>query len=465
MPRRHIRLDDIVPVARGYPAAVASNGLVFASGVRGARRGITPRFGDLPESFRANGFSGFALADSLEADFAADAFTAHGNLDRVIRAAGSDPLQVLRLHIWMRDKRVFPVYERIRMAWQSIPAPSSCLGVAAVPGRLGGLSGLDAIAVVPGENSMFPERSTLRTFDDASFPAAAFFSQAVRCGPLVTLAGFIPIATNRPGAPVIAGYGDLPEEQRFLATGRSHTDARQGPIAAQTMFTYEAIRDTLKASGLDLEHVTHVAVMLQDLRDFGTFHRVHRHLFPEGGPAISVMGFNEVGHKGTMIEIEATAVVPTAGFPVVPVPWPVAPPFAGPAGMKMGPLCFFAGMMGLDDQGQLVRGPADLDDIVGRQMATDLGRYETASGFAAQAWAAWNLLSRACRNGGLALSDIVKFTVTMRDPRDLWIFEEIREAFLPSTRLPAVEFVAVHGPGPVKEAQVQIEAITSTERD
>jgi len=459
--RRYIRLDDIVPVARGYPSAVVSNGLVFIGGVRGARRGTTPRFSDLPEGFRNNGFSGFTLADRLEADFAADAFTAHENLDRVVRAAGSDPLQVLRLHIWMRDKRVFPVYERIRMAWQSVPAPSSCLGVAAVPGRLGGLAGLDAIAVVPGENALFPERSTLRAFDDAAFPAAAFFSQAVRCGPLMTLAGFIPIATNRPGAPVIAGYADLPEEQRFLATGRSHTDSRQGPIAAQTMFTYEAIRDTLKDAGLGFEHVTHVAVMLQDLRDFGTFHRVHRHLFPEGGPALSVMGFNEVGHKGTRIEIEVTAVAPTKGFPVTPVPWPVTPPFAGPAGMKMGPLCFFAGMMGLDDQGQLVHGPADVSDPVGRQMAADLGRYEIAPGFAAQSWAAWSLLSRACRNGGLTLSDIVKLTVTMRDPRDLWIFEEVREAFMPSANLPAIEFVAVHGPGPVKEAQVQIEAIAS----
>jgi hypothetical protein len=47
--------------------------------------------------------------------------------------------------------------------------------------------------------------------------------KAVRCGPLVALAGHIPIATNKGGKPVINGFDDVAEEGRFLATGPSHT--------------------------------------------------------------------------------------------------------------------------------------------------------------------------------------------------------------------------------------------------
>src|SRR5215218_3312234 len=145
MSRRIIRVEGIAPVVRGYPSAVVSNGLVFASGVRGGRTTDIPLFEDLPESFRTTGFAGFPLSD--EAAFATDGWTAHDNLDRVLSAAGSDASQVLRLHIWLRDKRVFPVYERIRMAWQKVPAPSSCLGVTNVPGRFGRAAGIEALAV------------------------------------------------------------------------------------------------------------------------------------------------------------------------------------------------------------------------------------------------------------------------------------------------------------------------------
>jgi enamine deaminase RidA (YjgF/YER057c/UK114 family) len=266
MARRVVHVDGIVPITRDYPVAVVSHGLVFVGGLRGGRVDSVPNFWDLPADFRRNGFSGLPLPDQLEGDVAADAWATHENLDRVLRAAGSDPLQVLRLHIWLRDKRLFPVYERIRMAWQKVPAPSSCLGVADVIGRFGRSSGIEAFAVLPGENPLFPERVTVAAFDNPERPAAAFYSQAVRCGPLVSLAGYIPIATNKAGNPLIAGYDDVAEEGRFLATGRSHADSRQGPIAAQSFFVYQAIRDTLAAQGLQMSSIKHVAAMLQDIR-------------------------------------------------------------------------------------------------------------------------------------------------------------------------------------------------------
>ena len=69
MTRRVVRVEGIVPVARGYPAAVVANGLAFIGGVRGTRADRAPRFVDLPEQFRRNGFSGFPIADQAEGGF------------------------------------------------------------------------------------------------------------------------------------------------------------------------------------------------------------------------------------------------------------------------------------------------------------------------------------------------------------------------------------------------------------
>jgi hypothetical protein len=53
----------------------------------------------------------------------------------------------------------------------------------------------------------------------------------------------------------------------------------------------------------------------------------------------------------------------------------------------------------------------------------------------------------------------------LRHACDLWIYEEIREAFLSGTGrdLPAAELVAIHGPAAVPGAHVQIEAMAAEE--
>jgi 2-iminobutanoate/2-iminopropanoate deaminase len=458
MARRIVRVDGIVPLVPGYPAAVVADGLVFVSGLRGGRNDATPSFAELPRDFRDNGFATTTLSD--EAEFAADGWTVHENLDRVIRAAGSDASQVLRLHIWLRDKRIFPVYERIRMAWQKVPAPSSCLGVNEIVGRFGRAAGIEALAVVPGENPLLPERVTVRAFDNKDFPSAGFYSQAVRCGPLVFLAGHIPIETNKPGQPVISGFADVPPEGRVFATGRSHPDSRQGPIMAQAWFTYDKIRENLRAQGLTMDTIKHVSIMLQDVRDFDAFQRVHNQFFPERSPALVVAGFSEVGHRGTLIEIEPTALDPGANVPSRSVDWPCPAPFTGPAAVQVGNLCLFAGMLGLNGAGRLVRGADDLDDAVGRQVVRDLARFERAPGFAAQCWAAWMLLASVAERMQMPLDRLTKTTVYLRHAADLPIYEEIREAFLSGVgaALPAAEFVGVPAPGPVRAAHVQIEA-------
>lgn len=124
-----------------------------------------------------------------------------------------------------------------------------------------------------------------------------------------------------------------------------------------------------------------------------------------------------------------------------------------------------AGILSLNERGELVRDARDLADDLGCRVAADLARFETSPGSAAQCWAAWTLLKRVCDSAGLPLDRLVKTTVNLRSARDMWIYEEIRDAFLPDTggNLPAIEFVGIENPGPIPHAEVQIEAIAADE--
>ena len=83
---------------------------------------------------------------------------------------------------------------------------------------------------------------------------------------------------------------------------------------------------------------------------------------------------------------------------------------------------------------------------------------ERRPGLAAQCWMAWEQLRASAAGAGMELADIAMTRVYLSDPADLAVYEAIRESFIDED-LPAFECVIVHGPGPVAEALVQIDAI------
>lgn len=438
-----------------YPEAVKAGGLVFTSGQRGAAKGKT--FADLPQEGRGKE-QGFPLIDRAEGAVAVSSWDAHAALDAVLKAAGSDTDQILRQHVWQQDKRFFPVYEAVRKHWQPTPAPSSGLGVKSVGGGDGAWIGLDAIAVERGVSSVFTERAVVAAVDHKALPSASHYSQAVRTGPLVFTAGHIPIKTSEAGKPVVKGFDDVPDEGRFLATGRSHPDSRDGPIAAQAWFVYSELAKLLSQAQLTLADTVLSTVYLADLRDVAVFHRVHRHFFPNGGPALAISGFDEVGHRGCGIEIELTALDPSGGLKRSDVPWTTAAPFAAPAGVRAGDFVFFSGMAGFDRDAHLV---ADVSSLPKEAwpLVSNLSKIERFPGTAAQAWAAFARLSEAVDSAGGGLEDLVKLTLYLEDEADLAVVECIAAEFLPRASLPAFERVIVHGPGPCPASRLQLEAI------
>ena len=453
MKKTPIVCEDVSPAFPPYPVAVKAGELLFVSGLRPDG---PAGFADLPEAGREQ-MQGYPLADLTEGRVVADSWAVHDSLEKVLDAAGTPSDQVLRQHIWQRDKRYFPSYEHVRVHWQPTPAPSSGLGVTDVIGRGRHWIGVDAIAACIQPGGVFGERQVMTDVYDADLPAASHYCQAIRSGPFAFFAGHIPIKTAEPGKPLVNSYDDVPEEGRFLSTGRSHPDSRHGPIASQTWYVYNELRRTLTGNGMDMEDVVNVSIFLSDLRDFSTFHRVHNHFFPEVQPSLCVVGFDEVGHRGTRIEIEITALDRKSGLARQSFPWPGTAPFAAPAVTQAGPVVYFSGMVGVSEAGAIVRS-ADALPEAGRRAVLPMEETERRPGLAAQCWMAWEQLRASASGAGMELADIAMTRVYLSDPADLAIYEAVRETFIDED-LPAFECVIVHGPGPVAEALVQIDAI------
>ena len=433
-----------------YPAAIRAGGFVFTSGIRGGKGGADIRY---PAEFRRTA-QGYSLIDALEEEVAADAWCAHHRLDQVLASAGTRSDQLLRQHMWQRDKRFFPILERVRKFWQPEAAPSSGLGVSSLYSPIDSWFGLEGTAVDTGSSACLGQRQMLKPADDAANPSTSIYSRMVGSGPVVFLAGHIPIRTTERGQPVVATFDDVPEEGRFLATGRSHPDSRDGPIAAQSWFVYNEIRRALESQGMGMSDIVHVRVFLADLRDLATFHRVHRHFFPGTSPALSIVQFAEVGHKGCVVEIEPTAVLPGT-VSRSDVGWNCPPPFSGPAAVRAGPLVFLAGMPGIGADGLI----ATASDSAGREAVGLLRSLEIAAStpsLPAQIWWAWHRVRETLDAAGIGLDSIVKTVVYLRNEADLHVYELVRALFMPDN-LPAFDCVIVPGPGPTATSAVQLD--------
>ena len=89
---------------------------------------------------------------------------------------------------------------------------------------------------------------------------------------------------------VIKGYADLPADMRKRAgeTGEMSVDTKDGPIAAQSWYILEHLRQTVAAAGGTLSDVVKLTQYFRDLRDFPAYNRIRTQFFPEP-PASTVV--------------------------------------------------------------------------------------------------------------------------------------------------------------------------------
>jgi enamine deaminase RidA (YjgF/YER057c/UK114 family) len=303
---------NFLSLLKRWPSCVTAGPFLFVGGQMGlARNGRPCASYDDVRGLAPGPGNDHAWVSGMEAPMGAQALVIYARYRDLLASRGTGLGNLLRYHVYQRDKRFFPVFDRVRRHHETAPPASTAVGVGRFDPDDEARLCIDAIAYRPSVRPAYGARTVLG--GSVKHAAAAHFSHVIGAGPYLFVAGQIPVDTSQPGAPLVRGYDDVPEEGRFLRVGRSHEDARNGPIAAQTWFTYDLIRKHLEAAGSSLEHVLNLVVYLQDMRDFPTFHRVHERFFPQDPPALTVVEVGEVGHKGTLIEIEPTAVLPGRG--------------------------------------------------------------------------------------------------------------------------------------------------------
>jgi enamine deaminase RidA (YjgF/YER057c/UK114 family) len=456
------RVGRAQPPLEAYPEAVVAGPLIFTTAWIGwdPARGLVRAYRHVPAA-AGKMATGYAAVDAVEGPKAAQAWYVYSLASERLRSLGSSVDQMVRAHIYQRDKRFFPIFESVRLVFEPGAAvPSSGIGVTDLPGGSEAWWSFDAIALVLGAAPGYGGRRILTA--PGALPSASFYSQGVGAGPYFFLAGHIPIKTAEPGKPVVMGYDDVPPEGRFLQRGRSHPDSRDGPIAAQTWFTYREIQRLIEAQGATMGDILNVTVYLQDMRDFPTFHRVHERFFPEAPPAVTVTGFGEVGHRGTRVEIEVTALDPAHGLrrEVLASARRGARFMAASPGVKAGSLVFLSGLLGRTADDQPMQGPADLSPD-GAEAVRRLVPPGPAIRAAAQAWGGFIEMRDILAQAGGSLGDLARLTVYLADLGDFPAVDRVVRAFL-GDALPVLSVVQVPGPGPLPEFRVCLEPIVWT---
>ena len=459
-----IHLTSVPSAWPGYPVAVTAGGFCFLSSLMGLGKDskLLADWNEIPEKRRPFD-SGFLLADAMTGPVTAQASMLYRHTLEVMASRGGDLNDMLRSHIYQKDKAYWPVYEQVRMAYEpDAPAPSSGVGVLAGSPDSKAWITQDGIALDP-LTWPFPKRRQIPQSAGAR-PVTSFYSQVVEAGPYLFVAGQIPIDTAKPGNPLIRNFDDVPEEGRFLQVGRSHTDSDIGPIAAQTWFVYDNIRRILEGVGSEMSEIVNVTVYLQDMRDFAVFHAMHQHFFPNALPALTVTAFNEVGHKpGTKLEIEVTAMRQdqvSARTAMIAAGEVVNGAHAALA-VNAGPLMFFSGRAAITRQGRAV---TDVDSLAKplRSHAVDLVGSTQRPSATLQAMKIFEDLQTIAHEAGSSLDSITKITLYLEDFADFAAFDAVCKHFLPMER-PALSCVAIPRASPVPGATLCVEAIGVTD--
>jgi len=429
-----------------WPAGVQAGPFLFFSGQMGLAQSGVP-CSTYAEVDGRGATSPYHWVNRWEAPVGAQAVSVYDRYLHLlgIRRVGLDSL--LRYHIFQRDKHFFSVFDRTRRERETAPPASTAVGVGRFSPDDTVRLCIDSIALDDtrlhdlGPRTVHPGA--------AAYAAAAHFSHVVQAGPYRFLAGQIPVDTSKPGAPLIRGYDDVPEAGRFLRTGRSHEDTRNGPIAAQTWFTYDLIRQHLAACGSRMADILNLVVYLQDMRDFPVFHRVHERFFPDDAPALTVIEVGEVGHKGTLIEIEATAIAHGQGL--VKRTWAADSADACmSAAAEAGGLTFLSNVPGIGPGGEPVGGIADLPAAWRRHGGEPNAQ---SSRVAAQTAAVIARLDARMKLLQQPLSRVTHLTVFLRDIDDFRIAGPLLERAFGKAR-PALIVLEVPYPSPLPEVVV-----------
>ena len=118
-----------------------------------------------------------------------------------------------------------------------------------------------------------------------------------------------------PGTPPPIGpYSHIAKVGPFITIGgTAGVDPSTGELAGPDVFSQtkrilESFRVMLESVGSDLNHVVHVNVFLEDVRDFEEMNRAYVQMMGEHRPARTVIGVNDLPKGGALLTMNLTAV-------------------------------------------------------------------------------------------------------------------------------------------------------------
>ena len=132
-----------------------------------------------------------------------------------------------------------------------------------------------------------------------------------RAGDLVLLSGVI--AVDPAAGRIVRGYADIPDEAARLVgrSGEFSTDAKEGPILAQSWYVLDRIRLTIEAAGGQMSDVVKLVQYFRNLDHFPHYSRVRKLFFSGEPPASTVVEVSAMLPSAEiLIEVEATAWLP-----------------------------------------------------------------------------------------------------------------------------------------------------------
>ena len=132
-----------------------------------------------------------------------------------------------------------------------------------------------------------------------------------RAGDFIFLSGIIPV--NPLTGTIVNGFKDVPKPVLELlgATGEFSTDAKQGPILAQSWYVLESIRRTVASAGGQMSDVIKLVQYFRNLDHFPYYSRVRKLFYPDQPPVSTVVQVSEMLPDATvLIEVEATVWLP-----------------------------------------------------------------------------------------------------------------------------------------------------------
>ena len=265
------------------------------------------------------------------------------NINRVLKEAGADMTDVVKLNTYYRFDGVGPEVtdyweEMTKVRLEYLPDP----GPAGTAVRVNGFGSEDLLIEIEAIAAVGVDKMRLMPKDHWDWSIPTPFSQGWKAGNLVVVGG------------------------QVSADSRGRTIS-PGDIAAQTRNTFENIRRVLKEAGADMSDVVKLNTHYHfdgegpEITDFWEqMTKVRLEYLPDPGPAGTAVRVSGFAHEDRLIEVEAIAVLGAEKTRLMPKghwDWSMPTPFS--QGWRVGDLIIVGGQISADTRGRTIS-PGDI---------------------------------------------------------------------------------------------------------